>query len=391
MTESDRTKQMFDQLFAHSDLVNERLKECVDEESTKYYLIQPFLALLGYEGLDVQPERPIPVVNGKVDYALKRSGEPVILVEAKAYDSSLGHVERNQLKKYFPHIVARYGLLTDGVKCIWYRKRDGGDVSEDDPFLIHDLRKPTDLEAEWLAAVSHATFDANSLRQLATTMRVEGRLHAWVARVFVQDGATEGDLAPLIDVVASVPVELTLLRSAAKRAMKRVLAEHAAGSVQPIPDDDVDESKPLKHNNRTGDHLDLGDGRFLDAKKLARAWRVNEGDWNEEPNAATVTTKVISWLLEQSTNHDDEDSLAESSRYIATQAELGSRKLKPISDSGHLYVDTNIPNSEKVRLIETVVKWIQSNADQPGNVVKGFSLETWIPTGSPKPKRQKSR
>ena len=386
MTEADRTKQIFDQLIDHSHLVNERREKAVDEASTKLYLIQPFLTLLGYEGLDVEPERPIPVVNGKVDYALKLSEEPVIIVEAKAYGSSLGHVERNQLKKYFPHIVARYGLLTDGVECIWYRKRDGGDVSEDDPFLIHDLCNPTLLEAEWLAAVSHANFDASSLRQLATTMRVESRLHAWVAKVFFQDGATGADLAPLNDVVAPVPVDQNLLRRAAKRAMKRILDEQKSRGPQPPR-----LQAELKYCDREDDRLDLEDGRFLDPKKLARAWRVNEGKWKEERNAATVTIKVISWLLRQTPSHDHEDSVAGLSRHLATYEMMGSRQLKSIPYSKNLYVDTNIPNHGKVKLIETVVEWIRSKQGQAGSAATGFSLETWLPTGASKPKRPKSQ
>ena len=146
----------------------------------------------------------------------------------------------------------------------------------------------------------------------------------------------------------------------------------------------------FRYSNGTNDRLDLDDGQFLDAKSLAKAWRVNEGNWKVEPNAAAATVNVISWLLKQSPTDIDEDSVARSSRHLATPEMVGSRKLKPVPGSQNLYVDTNIPNPEKVKLIKTVVEWIRSETEQLGTAVNGFSLETWLPTGPLKPKRPKS-
>lgn len=385
---------MLGRLQQHAKTVDLAKCRVSNESQTRQALIDPFVTnIIGYNTANLSEVvveydvAPPGAPKQSADYAILRNGTPFLLIEAKAYEQnqkfSADHFK--QLKNYVGQTSARFGLLTDGVICKWYRCAPKMSFMEDEPFLIHDVLNPRERDTEWLVAVSKDASEQEELERLAWQLTLEEAIYQWIRSKFVDP--TLDDAADL-NKAASLGVkkkDLELVREASRVAMNR----HLVLPVFPPPPHQPQST--FEHNNRTGDRLDLGDGRFLDAKKLARAWRVNEGDWNEEPNAATVTTKVISWLLEQSTNHDDEDSLAESSRHIATQAELGSRKLKPISDSGHLYVDTNIPNSEKVRLIETVVKWIQSNADQPGNVVKGFSLETWIPTGSPKPKRQKSR
>jgi predicted type IV restriction endonuclease len=60
---------------------------CTNEESTKLFLILPFLAVLGYDPLnpyEVYPEHAAtfdPTTANKVDFAVLRDGVPVIAIE----------------------------------------------------------------------------------------------------------------------------------------------------------------------------------------------------------------------------------------------------------------------------------------------------------------------
>ena len=61
---------------------------CTNEESTKLYLVLPFIGLLGYDyanPYEVYPQHAAdvdPASRNKVDFAILRDGVPVIAIEA---------------------------------------------------------------------------------------------------------------------------------------------------------------------------------------------------------------------------------------------------------------------------------------------------------------------
>lgn len=79
----------------------------VTEEATKNALILPFLQALGYDTFDpriVVPEYTADVgtkKGEKVDYAIKRDGEVIILIEAKCAGTCLDSGKADQLHRYF--------------------------------------------------------------------------------------------------------------------------------------------------------------------------------------------------------------------------------------------------------------------------------------------------
>ena len=97
--------------------------------------LNPFLDILGYNSRDprdVHKRFVADVANRKgekVDYALTRDGNPVVLVEAKGKDNRLGRGEIEQLQRYFPHTSARLAVLTDGIRWHWYKGRSESDQS----------------------------------------------------------------------------------------------------------------------------------------------------------------------------------------------------------------------------------------------------------------------
>ena len=76
------------------------------EEATKTALIMPFINALGYDvfnPLEVLPEMccDIGTKKGeKIDYAIMRDGEPIILIECKHWEQDL-NLHDNQLLRYF--------------------------------------------------------------------------------------------------------------------------------------------------------------------------------------------------------------------------------------------------------------------------------------------------
>ncbi len=56
----------------------------------------------------------------KVDYAIFRNGDPIMLFECKHYGVDLGKEPASQLYRYFSVAKARFGVLTDGVFYRFY-------------------------------------------------------------------------------------------------------------------------------------------------------------------------------------------------------------------------------------------------------------------------------
>jgi predicted type IV restriction endonuclease len=79
---------------------------CTNEESTKLFLILPFLNFLGYD--DRNPDEVCPEhgadfsekFKNRVDFAILKGGTPVIAIECKTLGTALRD-ERGQLRSYF--------------------------------------------------------------------------------------------------------------------------------------------------------------------------------------------------------------------------------------------------------------------------------------------------
>ena len=109
-----------DQLKQFSKRV-ETMRETVQtEEATKTAIIMPFFAMLGYDvfnPLEFVPEftADVGIKKGeKVDYAIIKDGEPVILIECKSISEKLEKHD-SQLFRYFGTTSAKFAILTRGI------------------------------------------------------------------------------------------------------------------------------------------------------------------------------------------------------------------------------------------------------------------------------------
>nr|VFK15993.1 MAG: Type I restriction enzyme R protein N terminus (HSDR_N) [Candidatus Kentron sp. LPFa]VFK31428.1 MAG: Type I restriction enzyme R protein N terminus (HSDR_N) [Candidatus Kentron sp. LPFa] len=92
------------------------------EEATKNAIIMPFLAALGYDvfnPLEVIPEVTADIgrkKGEKVDYAIKKDGKVIILVDCKRTGDTLDAAHAWQLARYFSVTESRFGILTNGMQ-----------------------------------------------------------------------------------------------------------------------------------------------------------------------------------------------------------------------------------------------------------------------------------
>lgn len=125
------------------------------EEATKHSLILPLISALGYDIFDNNEVRPEFIADvgtkrgEKVDYVIMQNGQPMILIEAKQVGTPLRN-KTDQLFRYFVATTAKIGVLTDGVKYMFYTDSQKANIMDSEPYMTIDLSKATTGELERL-------------------------------------------------------------------------------------------------------------------------------------------------------------------------------------------------------------------------------------------------
>lgn len=148
------------------------------EEATKNALILPFLQALGYDTFDprvVEPEFTADVgtkKGEKVDYAVKRDGQPIMLIEAKCCGTPLDQGKASQLLRYF-HTTksARIGILTDGVIYKFFSDLDQPNVMDGTPFMTFDFSAIEEALIPELKKLANDRFDIEATLSAAQDLK----------------------------------------------------------------------------------------------------------------------------------------------------------------------------------------------------------------------------
>ena len=111
------------------------------EEATKNSMIMPFIQILGYnvfDPLEVTPEliSDIGTKKGeKVDYAILKDGQPIMLFECKKAGGDLSINHASQLFRYFHVTAARFGVLTNGLVYRFFTDLEQPNKMDENHFL----------------------------------------------------------------------------------------------------------------------------------------------------------------------------------------------------------------------------------------------------------------
>ena len=145
----------------------EKQKELIlTEEATKNAFVMPFINLLGYNVFDpteVVPEFTADVgtkQGEKVDYAIRKDDEVIILIECKKYDTDLSDTHTTQLYRYFSVVHARIAVLTDGVLYRFYTDLEESNKMDTKPFLEFNM---LDIQQQWVNELKRFTKSAFDL------------------------------------------------------------------------------------------------------------------------------------------------------------------------------------------------------------------------------------
>lgn len=179
-----------DQLRALSARVASTREIIQTEEATKNAMIMPFIQSLGYNVFDpheVTPElvADVGIKKGeKVDYAVLRDGQPIILFECKRCGGELNIEHAGQLFRYFHVTSARFGVLTNGLTYKFFTDLDQPNKMDETPFFEFNILNFKDRDVEELKKFAKPFFDVENILTTASELKymraIQQQLASWM-------------------------------------------------------------------------------------------------------------------------------------------------------------------------------------------------------------------
>lgn len=162
------------------------------EEAVKNAFIMPFLQAIGYDVFN--PAEVIPeytadhgVKKGeKVDYAIKLEGKIEILIECKKSGEDLTAKHASQLFRYFSVVDARFGVLTDGIKYVFFSDLDNRNKMDSRPFFVFNLLKYSNSDVDELGKFTKDAFNLETIISTANNLKYHRALLGIVRQEFDQ-------------------------------------------------------------------------------------------------------------------------------------------------------------------------------------------------------------
>lgn len=178
----DQIKQLADRV--------EKLKDSLQtEEATKNALIMPFIQGLGYDvfnPMEVMPEFTCDIgtkKGEKIDYAIFKDGQPVILIECKHWKQPLT-LHDNQLLRYYHVSPAKFGILTNGINYRFYTDLETPNKMDEVPFLEIDITDIKSAQIEELKKFHKSNFDIDNILSSASELKYTGELRNLLTKEF---------------------------------------------------------------------------------------------------------------------------------------------------------------------------------------------------------------
>ena len=152
------------------------------EEATKTSFIMPFISALGYDIHDPMEVVPESIADfgtkkgEKVDYAIKKDGKIIILIECKWSGEKLHFNHTEQLSRYFSVTDARFAILTNGVVYQFYSDIDKENKMDTKPFFTFNILDFHDHEMEELKKFTKSAFSLEYILATANMLKYTGAI-----------------------------------------------------------------------------------------------------------------------------------------------------------------------------------------------------------------------
>lgn len=250
----------------------ERKNHIENEEMTKQALIIPFLQKLGYDvfnPLEVYPEytADFGIKKGeKVDYAIFKNNEPIILIEAKSVNEKLQKHDA-QLSRYFNALPnVKVGILTNGIEYKFYTDLNQDNIMDSDPFYVINFGTLTNVDIETLEHFTKDKFDAAKLVKFAEELVYMSNLNTTLKELF--KNPSDDFLRFLIKDFSSTRITNNVLdrfRPIVKKAINHTLLEIISEGLSPK---EQNESIEIENNKQESVENEKTEESIDDDKKV---------------------------------------------------------------------------------------------------------------------------
>lgn len=176
-----------DQIKLLSERVVKLKENTQTEEATKTAFIMPFLQTLGYDVFDpteVVPEFTCDIgtkKGEKIDYAIHKEGQPIILIECKHWKEDLSS-HNGQLFRYFHVSNARFGILTNGITYRFYTDLVEKNRMDENPFFEFNMEKYRDTQVDKLREFHKSYFNVESILNTASELKYTNEIRNAIVR-----------------------------------------------------------------------------------------------------------------------------------------------------------------------------------------------------------------
>lgn len=183
-----------DILYQLSERINKQRDLIATEEATKNAFIMPMISALGYDvfnPLEVIPELDCDLVKKKgekIDYAINRNGETIILIECKHCAQNLS-LHDTQLKRYFVASKARFGVLTNGIEYRFYTDLESPNIMDEKPFLVVNMLDLSESDIEQLKKFHKSYYDLEKILSTAQELKYTTELRSIINAEFLTPSA----------------------------------------------------------------------------------------------------------------------------------------------------------------------------------------------------------
>lgn len=165
-----------DTILQLSEKIVKQKETVATEEATKTAFILPMINALGYDIFDpteVIPEMDCDLIKSKgekIDYAILKDGEPIMLIECKDSKQNLA-LHSTQLQKYFVASKSRFGVLTNGIEWHFYTDIDKQNIMDEKPFLIINMQNLSDEKIEQLKKFCKSYYNEQEIFSAANELK----------------------------------------------------------------------------------------------------------------------------------------------------------------------------------------------------------------------------
>lgn len=247
------------QIQALADRVRAVKTKRLNEANTKSSLIMPFLQAMGYDVFD--HEEVVQEYTAewgtkkgeKVDIAVLKNGEPVILIECKPFNDPLDTGKCSQLFRYFTTLPARIGILTDGRRYLFFSDFEKQNIMDGKPFMEIDLLDFNERDLPQLQKLTKMSWDLDGILSSAETLK-----YTRAVKLLITEDASEPSEG-LVRYYASQCYDgkiTTKIVELFRPVVKRAIAEHISDEIarrletvrqvkEPIPPQLKDETEDV--------------------------------------------------------------------------------------------------------------------------------------------------